>query len=643
MPLCPNCNQTYDKGSMTCPHCNTIFSFPSEALIPGTILQGRYEIQQISRSGDIANIYFANDKKLYNRACIVRQFKKTFTSEVDRKNFEKTILMLAKLSLPNVAMILDHFTEENQSFLVAEYVSGKTLRKVYEESDGNIAEEEVLIWALSMCDIVHAMHKQNIAHGHICPDTVMMTDEGFIKCIDFGLILELETIAEAAGKSTAGYGSMPAGQALSETDPMSDIYSIGATTYFLLTGILPLSTDYYSDKSQQQSDRHSYPLPVRQINSNVSQGLESILQKALNPDITFGYSSLTELLNDLKNLIKIGPVLAVDCDQLQFMNIRPGRSATKKLAIRNDGSGRLVGKLSTNQSWIKISPETVDLETGEQRISVEINTQGIVAGNSDIGSISVITNGGRKNINVLLSVKHTTFISILSWFGARKWLVFILIACVVFASSWLIVNSTILKKATSTLPTTPAILFEDDFSNPRSGWFIGSDNMGESNYVNGEYYLTVLKTNYDIVGRANNSIGTLSDFALEIDATLTSGPEDTWYGIGFRQQNNKNSYDFLLRGGEGVKNASYAILKQSDGIWSFLKGWTNSNHINKGNSGNHIKVICRGNTIEVYANGHQLANVDDSSFSEGAIVLEAAKGNSEKAEIRFDNLKIYIP
>lgn len=643
MPTCPNCNQLYNKGDKTCPHCHTIFSFSSEVLTPGTILHGRYEIRQLSWLGDITNTYFSNDKKLYDRPCIIRQFKRPLTSEVDRKNLEQSVLRLAKISLPNVAMVLDHFVEENQSFLVAEHISGRTLIKIYQENNGKVMEEEVLEWAVSMCDIVHSMHRQNITHGNINPSTVMVTDEGFIKFIDFGLMFEMGTIAVDKGAVPAEHGSTPIGQWLGNSNTMIDIYSIGATVYYLLTGILPLSSDYLSGRSPRQPDIRSYLLPLRQINTNVSLELESILQKALNPDVTSRYFSVTELSIDLKNLMKKGPLLTVGCEKLQFINIFPGRAAMKKFTIRNDGSDRLVGKLSTNQPWIKVSPETIDLETGEQRVSVSINTQGLAAGYSDSGSIGIITNGGRKNINVLLSVSHSALGSTIYWFGTRKWLVFMLIALVVLASSWLIVNNTILKKTPTTLSTTAVILFEDDFSNSQSGWFVGSDSLGEGNYIDGEYYLSVSKSNYDIVGRTNNRIGALSDFALEIDATLTSGHDDTWYGIGFRQQDEKNSYDFLIKGGQSTRKASYTILKQSNGVWSFLKGWTDSNHINKAKVTNHLKLICKGSTIEVYANGHKLANVNDSSLAQGAIVLEAARDDGEIAEIRFDNLRIYVP
>ena len=152
-----------------------------------------------------------------------------------------------------------------------------------------------------------------------------------------------------------------------------------------------------------------------------------------------------------------------------------------------------------------------------------------------------------------------------------------------------------------------------------------------------------IENDYNILGRSNQAIGPLGDFALEVDTKLISGPDDIWYGIGFRQQDKENSYDFLINSGESEGKASFAILKQVDGEWIALKDWTESNDINGGKASNHLKIICKGNTIEVYANDHRLAKVTDSTYSKGIITFEAAKETGDNASVSFDDLLLYVP
>ncbi len=79
-----------------------------------------------------------------------------------------------------------------------------------------------------------------------------------------------------------------------------------------------------------------------------------------------------------------------------------------------------------------------------------------------------------------------------------------------------------------------------------------------------------------------------------------------------------------------------------DGTWTELQRWTRSEYVEKGNSTNHLKMVCKGSQIEVYVNGHYLTAVTDSSFDSGyiGVILDASAGNTQVA---FDNIKVYSP
>jgi hypothetical protein len=187
-------------------------------------------------------------------------------------------------------------------------------------------------------------------------------------------------------------------------------------------------------------------------------------------------------------------------------------------------------------------------------------------------------------------------------------------------------------------PSSPELLFEDDFSNPSSGWDVGSYEAGDWAYEDGEYSLLVKKINRIIWGQ-NDRIGQLDDFVIEVDARQVGGPEDSaGYGLVFRDYPEYYFYYFRI----APHSRSYAIEKLSGiGNWSTLKDWTFSDFINSGNSINHLKVVCKGAQIEVYVNGHKLTTVTDYSFSKGDVSLAAETSSKPNVHVHFDNFKLY--
>lgn len=642
MPQCPDCHKNYHYGDSVCPHCNSPLYDAQNTLPYGTLLQERYEVQELFYVGSTFYIYTAKDKKLYDRLCVVKQLKRQITSEPEKEKVEQAILQTAQVSFPNVAMLLDHFIINHFYYLIVEYIDGKTLAGIIKESDSTLTEEEVIHWAISICDSVSSIHKQNVIHGDINANTVMLTNEGFIKFIDFDTSHQLETEPVQSNVNSDKYMFVAPEQRLGRLDTRSDIFSIGALIYFLLTGFMPHPPEQQVvEKNKSIDTSFTFP-PIRSKNPQISSELETVLQKALQQKIENRYASLSELIHNLKNIIRKEPILAVDCDTIEFLNLVPGKKYTKNFTISNEGSSKLVGKLQVDQPWIDISPGSIELETGTQDILVTVDTINLAPGFAEIADLNIVTNGGKKSVAINISISSAIFSHVTGWTSRHKPLTIGLIVVVILGVAWLVLMNTVLKD-TSTVSTESVLLFQDDFKNASSGWYEGKDEWGLSEYKNGQYLLNVVEGGYNILGRSNDNIGPLGDFALEVDAMLVSGPENVWYGVGFRQVDKENSYDFLVNSGSRGGKASYAILKQVDGEWTTLKDWTESNNINKGSATNHLKLICKGNTIEAYINDQKLAKVTDSEYSKGIITFEAAKEVESEALIAFDNLIIYVP
>ena len=186
-------------------------------------------------------------------------------------------------------------------------------------------------------------------------------------------------------------------------------------------------------------------------------------------------------------------------------------------------------------------------------------------------------------------------------------------------------------------PSQTNAIFQDDFSNPGSGWEAENYDAGSVGYKDGVYSVTSGNTNSTMWGVANRSFDNL---VIEVDATqVSAGPEnDNDYGVICREQGDGNGY-YLLVSGDGY----YAILKGEGGEFGKLVDWTQSDAVRQGNATNHIKAVCNGSTLELFVNGQRLATAEDSAFTQGDIALTTTTYEDVPSEVHFDNLVVSKP
>jgi len=188
-------------------------------------------------------------------------------------------------------------------------------------------------------------------------------------------------------------------------------------------------------------------------------------------------------------------------------------------------------------------------------------------------------------------------------------------------------------------PTLPPVktLFQDDFSDPDSGWEVGDYDGGSVGYKGGAYFVTSLGGGDTMWGVANRSFG---DVVIEVDATqvLAGSDSDNDYGVVCRDQGDGQGY-YLLISGDGY----YSIMKAAGGDFETLVDWTEAEVIRKGNATNQIRAVCDGSTLELFVNGERLATAEDSAYAEGDIALTATSYEDELTEVHFDNLVVSKP
>jgi eukaryotic-like serine/threonine-protein kinase len=249
----------------------------------GTILNGRYRIVDILGQGGMGSVYRAVDENLGVEVAVKENL---FTTDEYARQFRLEAVILASLRHPNLPRVTDHFVFETQGqYLVMDYIEGEDLRQRMERL-GTIPEEDAILIGAAICDALAHLHtrKPPVLHRDIKPGNVKITPDGRVFLVDFGLaklVQGSQTTTTGARAMTPGY-SPPEQYGTARTDPRSDIYSLGATLYASLTGVIP------EDGLARVMDNVQLT-PIRKHNSKVSRRVASAIEKAMEayPDDRF--------------------------------------------------------------------------------------------------------------------------------------------------------------------------------------------------------------------------------------------------------------------------------------------------------------------------------------------------------------------
>ncbi len=259
-------------------------------LIDGTLLETRYRIRGMLGEGGMSRVYLADDMRLKLPVAIKENLQ---VSPESRRQFSQEAELLARLSHPNLPQVTDHFDDPKtgQQYLVMTYIAGDDLETLIKRNNGPLPEATALEWTRQILGALDYLHSQNppIIHRDIKPSNIKITPEGKAVLVDFGIAKVYDprkgTLTGALAV-TSGYASPE--QYGQRTDARSDIYSLGATLYTMLTGRVP------PDALLRITDTEKL-VPPREVNRNLSSGAENAVLRAMEVSTTRRLQNVAQL------------------------------------------------------------------------------------------------------------------------------------------------------------------------------------------------------------------------------------------------------------------------------------------------------------------------------------------------------------
>ena len=298
---CPECGVETSVKHHLCDKCLQSFRSrknKTSTLPAGTILKQKYFIQDLIKIGESGNIYMALDKKSNKNYAIKERSTYEITSIQEKEyiinQFMNEYKLLSGLNHSRIPRAIDYFIIDENYYLIIDYIEGKDLQRIIDENgNSGPGAKEVVDWGIQLCELLEFLHnrKTPIIYRDLKPSNIMLRDKDkAVFLIDFGIACPYRSDTSGLSRTRIGtVGYMPPEQFHGKYFPASDIFALGATIYYLLTGKVHVLFGYK---------------PMNSINSEIPEELDNIVQHSLEIIPSKRFKTATEMKIELKNFLR---------------------------------------------------------------------------------------------------------------------------------------------------------------------------------------------------------------------------------------------------------------------------------------------------------------------------------------------------
>ncbi len=262
---------------------------------------GHYRVLTLLGRGGMGEVYAAEDLKLKRKVALKTLPAEMASNKERRRRFEREAQAVAALNHPGIVTIYSVEHEESVAFLTMELVEGRTLAEAV--PPGGMSAEEFLPIAIQVADAMQAAHERGILHRDLKPGNVMLTGEGRIKVLDFGLakLADSQPPAELHGSLTTSAGQIvgtvsymaPEQAEGKPVDHRADIFGLGVLLYELAAGVRPFQGE--TNLTILAGLMRDTPTPITELRQDLPPAVGAIIQRCLEKDPVNRFQSAGDL------------------------------------------------------------------------------------------------------------------------------------------------------------------------------------------------------------------------------------------------------------------------------------------------------------------------------------------------------------
>jgi len=273
-------------------------------VLTGTVLSGRYRLEQKLGSGGMSTVYLARDETL-ERWVAAKVLHREISDQPDQiERFRREARAVAQVSHPNVVAVIDAGEDGGHPYIVFEYVEGETLKHRIERM-GKLPLDEAAAYGIEVGRGLQAAHLRRLVHRDVKPQNVLIDAEGRAKVTDFGIARELESDGlTKTGRVLGTTDYVSPEQAMGhEVDARSDIYSLGVLLFEMLTGDVPFKAENLVGVAMKHVNER---MPnVQKRRPEVSSALAAVIERATEKKADKRYPDMAAMLADLEHALDV--------------------------------------------------------------------------------------------------------------------------------------------------------------------------------------------------------------------------------------------------------------------------------------------------------------------------------------------------